>query len=82
MKIILPDLKLHEWNLYEKVIGGSDNYLLAADALVLIKKAVELSSKANNFSIADENTLDDLKVIWKQAFDMICSKKKLNNLIW
>ena len=44
MKIILPDLKLHGWNLYEKVIGGSDNYLLVADALVLIKKAVELSS--------------------------------------
>jgi hypothetical protein len=82
MKNTLPGLKLNEWNEYEKVIHGSDNYLKADEALILITKAFENSAKVGQFSIASEDTLIDLKVIWKQAFDMMCSKKKLNNLSW
>jgi hypothetical protein len=72
MRETLPGLKLNQWNEYEKVIHGSDNYVKADEALVLIKKAFELAAKVGNFSIASEDTLNDLKVIWKPAFDMIC----------
>ena len=72
MKETLPTLKLHEWNLYEKVIHGSDNYVKADEALVQIKKAFENSAKVGNFSIASEEQLRLLKVIWKPAFEIIC----------
>ena len=72
MKETLPGLRLNEWNKYEKVIQGSDNYIKADESLTLIKKAFELAAKADNFSIACEDTLQDLIVIWKPAFDMIC----------
>ena len=72
MKETLPTLKLHEWNLYEKVIHGSDNYVKADEALVQIKKAFEHSAKVGNFSNASEDQLCLLKVIWKPAFEMIC----------
>ena len=50
--------------------------------MIKIKKAFELSAKVGKFDIASEDTLDDLKVMWKPAFEMICQKKKLNNLSW
>ena len=34
MKETLPPLNLNEWNSYEKVIHGSDNYVKADEALI------------------------------------------------
>ena len=72
MKNTLPGLKLNKWNQYEKFIRGSENTVTADESLVLVKNAFELSAKVNKFSIADEDTLYNLKVVCQQEFVMIC----------
>ena len=52
MKETLAGKNLREWNLYEKVIHGSDNQVKSDDALELIKKAVEHAAKVGKFDIA------------------------------